>query len=63
MNYTEQLTDIYNIRSGDTVIHNDKFMTVCSSDIKRSELMGLSLFGDNYHCGNKKVIKVIIKSE
>lgn len=63
MNYTEEPTHISNIRNGDTIIHNDKITTVSDSDIKISEFMGISLFGDNYHCGNKKVRKIIINKE
>lgn len=46
------------IRSGDTVIHRGIERTVCSSDIKRSEFMGTTLFGDSYKLGYEFVTRV-----
>lgn len=50
---------ISTIRAGDTVIHQDKLMTVCNKDLK-SGFMGITLFGDAYVSGRKLVQKVII---
>tara|TARA_R110000765_G_scaffold356661_2_gene446764 strand:- start:446 stop:637 length:192 start_codon:yes stop_codon:yes gene_type:complete len=44
------------VKSGDTIKHNDKEMTVCSSDITRCEFFGIKIFGDSYRLGTKKVI-------
>lgn len=55
-----QLVNIETIKVGDTVICEDGYMqTVCKSDIKHGGFMGMSLFGDSYHSGRKKVKKII----
>ena len=51
------------IRHGDVILHNDKEKTVCDNNITRSDLMGLCIFGDSYHCGYKKVLKGALKNE
>lgn len=56
---TIQDTHISIIRSGDTVLHNGKVITVCNNDIK-SGFMGITLFGDSYRSGRVPVKKVII---
>jgi hypothetical protein len=49
---------IKTIRSGDTIKHTDGHVrTVCASDIKKSEFMGVTLFGDSYRLGNLPVQK------
>ena len=48
------------IRTGDTVEHCGKVMTVCSSDIKRG-FMGKTIFGDSYRLGTLPVIKLTPK--
>jgi hypothetical protein len=53
--------NISQISIGDTVIHNNKIMTVGKNDIKKSSFMGITLFGDSYSIGNKLVSKVIFK--
>lgn len=50
---------ISTISPGDTVEHNGVLMTVCRSDIRRSEFMGISLFGDTYRLGRKPVKKAV----
>jgi hypothetical protein len=54
-----QQVHINEIRSGDTVIHEDKTMTVCSHNIIKGGFMGTTLFGDSYMCGHRLVTKVI----
>ena len=46
---------ISDIRHGDTIEHNGKLMTVCNSDIKRCDFMGITIFGDSYNLGYKAV--------
>lgn len=63
MNYQTSLTHISNIDAGDTIMHNGQMTTVSHNNIKRSEFMGETLFGDSYNLGNKLVTKVtFIKS-
>ena len=50
---------ISQIKSGDTVIHEGQICTVTNSDLKHSEFMGITLFGDCYALGHKPVIKVL----
>lgn len=51
-------THISTLKTGDTVLHDDKLMTIGKGDIKRSEFMGLTLFGDSYAMGHILVSKV-----
>lgn len=51
------------IRAGDAVLHNGKVQTVSRSDIRRSEFMGITIFGDSYHLGNKPVTVVLFTQE
>lgn len=53
-------THIDNIRSGDTVLHEDKIMTVCADDIHIGGFMGTTLFGDSYKSGYQPVKKIIL---
>ena len=57
-NYTTKEVHIRYVRSGDTILHQGKLMTVCSKDIKYCEFMGRSIFGDSYHSGHKAVTLV-----
>ena len=59
--YTQIKCHINDIKAGDTVIHDNKLMTVSKNNIKKCEFMGKTLFGDNYQSGNKLVIKVEFK--
>jgi hypothetical protein len=52
---------ITTIKPGDAIIHNDILKTVCAKDIKKCPLMGITLFGDSYHIGHKKVQKAHIQ--
>lgn len=54
--YTE--VHISNIRAGDAVIHNKELVTVGNKDLRYSSFMGISIFGDTYNLGTKKVKRV-----
>lgn len=49
---------INKIRSGDTVLHDNKEITVCNKDIKSDAFMGRTLFGDSYCLGYRSVLKI-----
>ena len=49
---------ISRIRTGDAILHNNKPMTVCRDDIKRSDFMGISIFGDCYRLGTLPVLLI-----
>lgn len=49
---------ISEIKHGDTVIHEDKLTTVSNSNIKEG-FCGITLFGDSYNMGTKRIEKVI----
>jgi hypothetical protein len=55
-----KLINICHLMVGDTIIHNDKLMTVSNSDINRDEFMGITVFGDSYNLGYKPIKKVIL---
>ena len=63
-NYTKEEVGIAKIKVGDTVErYNGQAMvhqTVCKRDIRFSPFSGRLLFGDSYHLGRKKVIKINI---
>ena len=60
--WIEVLTDIKEIRIGDTIIDNDdKRKLVSQGNLKYNEFMGLTLFGDCYKLGTQKVRKLIFK--
>ncbi len=52
---------ISTIMAGDTIFHDGVDRTVSKKDIKRSDFMGISIFGDCYKSGTELVSKVIIK--
>ena len=61
-NYETKEVHISTIRPGDTILHRDYLAakevlcTVCKSNIKKDDgFMGMSIFGDSYHSGHKKV--------
>jgi hypothetical protein len=56
-NYIEEV-HISRISHGDTIIHNGVLTTVTNRNIKYSEFMGISIFGDCYHLGYKLVKRV-----
>ena len=50
------------IVAGDIIVCPDgKERTVCKSDIRYSELMGVTIFGDSYHAGHRLVPKRILR--
>jgi hypothetical protein len=49
---------ITEIRSGDAIMHNGELKTVCNRTLKYSSFMGVTLFGDSYNLGYKKVTRV-----
>ncbi len=53
------MVHISDITSDDIVEHAGVTETVTQCDIKHDSFMGISLFGDTYHLGNKKVKKII----
>ncbi|MFB1501486.1 hypothetical protein [Thiocapsa sp. N5-Cardenillas] len=57
----EELVHISQINIGDTVLHDGKIITVGKENIKSCKFMGLSLFGDCYSLGYKKVQKMRIE--
>lgn len=59
MNITNK--HISEIKTGDTVLHDGELKTVCANNIKRCDLMGITLFGDSYLLGNKPVVIVLIE--
>ncbi len=54
-----KLTHKDNIKAGDTILRNGFETTVSNNDIKYSDFMGVSLFGDSYSFGHELVEKVI----
>lgn len=51
---------IKKIKAGDTILHNDKLVTVSKKDIRHSTFLGRTIFGDSYNLGYKPVVKVIL---
>lgn len=51
--------DISEIRAGDAILHNGKVSTVSNNNFKFSEFMGITIFGDSYNLGYKKVSLII----
>lgn len=54
----QTLTNICNIKWGDTVLHDGVMKTVGKKDIKNSDFFGITLFNDSYSLGLKPVIKI-----
>ena len=63
MNYKIKEVHISTIKVADTVLHDGHLKTVCRNNLGKSDFMGLTLFGDSYHSGYKKVKKVIFLCE
>ena len=59
-NYETKDVHISTIKAGDTIEHNGELLTVCNYDIRHSEFMGATLFGDSYRLGRKPVKKANI---
>lgn len=54
------MTNIENIKAGDTIMFNNKLKTVCYNDIKYNKFIGYTLFGNSYNLGTISVKKVLI---
>lgn len=52
---------ISTIKVGDTVFFDGHWKTVCKSNIKKN-FCGISLWGDSYISGKRKVVKRIFKT-
>ncbi len=61
MNYHIKNTHISLIKAGDTVEHEGLIKTVSGVNIKKSQGVGITLFGDSYLLGYKPVKRVIIE--
>jgi hypothetical protein len=48
---------ISRIRSGDTILHNNKPMTVCNNNLKCG-FCGITVFGDSYRVGTVPVLLI-----
>lgn len=62
MNVSNAITKevhISTIYGGDTIVYNGKLKTVGFKDIKRSPFMGITIFGDSFNLGYKKIAKVV----
>lgn len=60
--WIEVLTDIKDIKIGNTIIDNDgKRKLVSQGNLKYDKFMGLTLFGDCYKLGTQKVRKLIFE--
>lgn len=51
---------ISGLKSGDTILHNDRLMTVSDQDIRHG-FCGTTVFGDSYKLGTVPVKKVFFK--
>lgn len=50
---------ISQISVGDTIEHDGTLKTVSGNNLKKDSFMGITLFGDSYNLGTKKVKKVV----
>ena len=47
---------------GDVIVCPDgRERTICQKDIRRDNVMGITIFGDSYRCGSKLVPIVVFK--
>ena len=58
MEYTKTERHISKVKRGDTILHNGELKTLTDSNIKHCPFMGISIWGDSYHCGSKPVIVI-----
>ena len=56
---TFEVVHISMIKHGDMVEHDGVIVSVSNMNIKRSEFMGITLFGDSYSLGRKPVKRVL----
>lgn len=59
--WVKELVSISQIKAGDTVEIDGIMKTVCRNNLKYSEFMGITLFGDNYKLGREKVTRLVLK--
>jgi len=57
--YHIEEVNINSVCSGDTVLHDDRVLTVFGHNIKHSDFMGLTIFGDSYKLGTLPVLKIV----
>lgn len=57
-----EMVHISKIKNGDTIEHGGGLRTVCNNNIKRSDFMGVTIFGDSYNLGTKKVKRMIVRA-
>jgi len=55
MGRTFKMVHISQVKVGDIIERDGKETTVCRHNLKRSEFMGLTLFGDCYALGQRLV--------
>ena len=60
MNY--QLVKVHKdtINCGDMILFDGKIKTVCKKDIKYSEFMGITIFGNSFKLGYQLIKKVVL---
>ncbi len=49
--WEQELINIGLCRVGDTILHNNKAITLSNSNLKRGGFMGSTICGDSYHNG------------
>ena len=54
-----ELVHISQINVGDVIEHNGVAKTVSGNNLKRSEFMGITIFGDSYKLGSQKVKRLM----
>lgn len=54
-----ELVHISQINVGDVIEHNGEAKTVSGNNLKRSEFMGITIFGDSYKLGSQKVKRLM----
>lgn len=59
MNYRIEQCHIRDLKSGDTVMHQGRMVTVSASNLKRDAFMGTTLVGDSYRLGTQPVERVV----
>ncbi len=57
-NYSVENIHISQVKTGDTIEHLGEFKTITKGNLKYSDFMGYTLFGDSYNLGTKQVKKV-----
>lgn len=55
----EIFVHIEQISVGDTIKHNGQLLTISGRNLKWSDGIGRTIFGDSYELGTKKVCKIV----